>query len=653
MSGKDSILEVVGKAIDAIKETVTGQSKETVQGVQVSEDKNKDGWSPADGQVATLIKAAEPVALPVPTQRKASTGVVPELQEPEVFDRGASGRFVWVPKNIRDHIYMHLDVDGLFDPRLLRTHEAVLSPMEQRLAKNSFSIPVHEFIPRLDEIKDEIQDHGPGELSDEDSARLNTLLELLEEERRVLIERFENVNSTEEITAEELVLFLNGSGRLFSVVKNNAEIAFKSKTAKIVRSMFGWYISISGEVHVDFGDGIQRTNTDFEVPYFSGKRTISETGVKMLSIDPDLAKRLIARGRKYTEIVSKPAYMQYTGTILRKNWWSENHYKATGRVMIDMTSMRAMDTDYRFYFAWDNYGQRHGATVPKRDTSREFTDDEYATMSPFIYGFSFVSKTWGEMIIDNVSEIQFRENAYDMLVLDEERKDMMFSLVENGMEAGDKDFISGKGGGVIFMLAGTPGTGKTLSAEAIAEKLKRPLYMVGVGELGTDVSSLELSLRNILDVATKWNAVLLLDECDIFMEARDDDDIERNAMVGIFLRLLEYYEGILFLTTNRADNIDEAFYSRISLAMYYEELDEPTRLKVWTNLLATYKVEGVDPVQLSHYALNGRKIKQVIRIATALASAKKRKVELKDFQNVINKEMDFRKAIAPIVKNHH
>ena len=90
-----------------------------------------------------------------------------------------------------------------------------------------------------------------------------------------------------------------------------------------------------------------------------------------------------------------------------------------------------------------------------------------------------------------------------------------------------------------------------------------------MGELGTDPRQLESSLREILDVATAWDAVIGLDEADVFLEARDEHDIVRNAMVGVFLRLLEYHQGVLFLTTNRVKNIDSAFYSRISVALQY------------------------------------------------------------------------------------
>lgn len=75
--------------------------------------------------------------------------------------------------------------------------------------------------------------------------------------------------------------------------------------------------------------------------------------------------------------------------------------------------------------------------------------------------------------------------------------------------------------------------------------------MVSAGELGTSPRELEAFLQQILDLANRWQAVLLLDEADVFLEARTAQDIHRNALVSIFLRLLEYFQGILFLTTNR------------------------------------------------------------------------------------------------------
>lgn len=66
-----------------------------------------------------------------------------------------------------------------------------------------------------------------------------------------------------------------------------------------------------------------------------------------------------------------------------------------------------------------------------------------------------------------------------------------------------------------------------------------------------------------MDLSATWRAVLLIDEADVFLERRSPHDINGNAIVGVFLRVLEYCTGILFLTSNRVTTIDEAFRSRI------------------------------------------------------------------------------------------
>ena len=68
----------------------------------------------------------------------------------------------------------------------------------------------------------------------------------------------------------------------------------------------------------------------------------------------------------------------------------------------------------------------------------------------------------------------------------------------------------------------------------------------------------------------------------MFLEKRTFSDMHRNALVSIFLRLLEYFQGILFLTTNRVETFDDAFQSRIHVAIRYNELGYKAKLKIWT-----------------------------------------------------------------------
>lgn len=62
--------------------------------------------------------------------------------------------------------------------------------------------------------------------------------------------------------------------------------------------------------------------------------------------------------------------------------------------------------------------------------------------------------------------------------------------------------------------------------------MRAPLYMMSAGDLGLDSSNVESSLSNVLEMSTKWNAVLLLDEADVFLEQRSAHDLERNKLVS-------------------------------------------------------------------------------------------------------------------------
>ncbi|KAG1868757.1 hypothetical protein C8R48DRAFT_598434 [Suillus tomentosus] len=122
------------------------------------------------------------------------------------------------------------------------------------------------------------------------------------------------------------------------------------------------------------------------------------------------------------------------------------------------------------------------------------------------------------------------------------------------------DVITGKGGGLIAVLHGPPGTRKTLTAEAVAEHLKRPLYIVSSAELSTEPSHLESKLSVILKLATVWDSVVLLDEA-VFLEQRSLCDLTRNALVSVALKVIEYRRGGLFLTTD-IQTFDNASLSR-------------------------------------------------------------------------------------------
>jgi SpoVK/Ycf46/Vps4 family AAA+-type ATPase len=103
--------------------------------------------------------------------------------------------------------------------------------------------------------------------------------------------------------------------------------------------------------------------------------------------------------------------------------------------------------------------------------------------------------------------------------------------------------------------------------------------------------TIEQNLVKWFKLAENWGAIMLIDEADIYMEQRQVQDVERNHLVAGFLHALEYYKGILFLTTNRVGTFDEAFISRIHVQIYYPEFEDEQRAKIWDNVFEKLEEE--------------------------------------------------------------
>ena len=244
--------------------------------------------------------------------------------------------------------------------------------------------------------------------------------------------------------------------------------------------------------------------------------------------------------------------------------------------------------------------------------------------------------------IENLSEVQDDEahnsqsSAFDDLVIPDEYKRTVQALVKTqALGSGNShqvDLVRGKGKGLIILLHGVPGVGKTSTAECVAAYTGRPLFPITCGDIGQTAQEVENMLDSIFLLARSWGCVLLLDEADVFLAKRQPDSVERNALVSVFLRTLEYYSGILFLTTNRIGSFDEAFISRIHISLYYADLDQESTLGVWDMNLNRLKRSGrhiyVDNKQIKSFAKshwkdghrwNGRQIRNAFQTAIALA----------------------------------
>lgn len=251
--------------------------------------------------------------------------------------------------------------------------------------------------------------------------------------------------------------------------------------------------------------------------------------------------------------------------------------------------------------------------------------------------------------------VSFRKNGWDRLVLDEEYKDIVQAMVSSYVDktAMLDDLVAGKGNGLVALLHGPPGSGKTLTAECVADSFEKPLYQVACGDIGTDPEGLEERLEEIFDYAVTWGAILLIDEADVFLQDRDYANMERNALVSIFLRTLEYFNGVLFLTTNRVGAFDQAFQSRIHVTLGLPSLDQQRRTSVWAiflqDLAAKHVITDTHHKVLtkkvsekwSKEKLNGRQIRNTVRTALVIAEKKGVMVGEKEFETVLKIGREF------------
>jgi hypothetical protein len=255
---------------------------------------------------------------------------------------------------------------------------------------------------------------------------------------------------------------------------------------------------------------------------------------------------------------------------------------------------------------------------------------------PVIRCFHLGIHEYVETYIGSIEPYKYDTSLQHKLVLPKEHKELVDALTGSAIKK-MSDIISGKAIGVIILSSGKPGTGKTLTAEVYSEVAQRPLYMVQCSQLGTNEEELEKHLGTVLQRATRWRAILLIDEADVYIHERGDD-IQQNAIVGVFLRLLEYYNGIMFLTTNRETIIDDAIISRVTAHVRYDVPEGEDRDRIWKIMLTQYGVkELLDDTSIGKLVkefpnISGRSIRTLIRLSKIMADRDERKVKFDDLK---------------------
>ncbi|KAI1776446.1 hypothetical protein F4818DRAFT_457784 [Hypoxylon cercidicola] len=314
-----------------------------------------------------------------------------------------------------------------------------------------------------------------------------------------------------------------------------------------------------------------------------------------------------------------------TGVAVKKSGPKYGRFNLSGRIVVDCKNYQRFEPDEDFELE-----DLPGTEAAKRqrvmrkynegiDTSDETIYDELSeedliVANSTVRGFAFSTKKFLEFFVDNISPIKWDESCFEQLVLNPTTKKTVQAMVSMHARRGQDqpgfdDIVEGKGKGLVMVLHGPP---------------------------GTDSYTLETNLGRIMDITSTWCAVLLIDEADIFLARRNLTDLQRNAMVTVSLRVLEYYRGILFLTTNRVGTFDDAFTSRIHVPLRYSNLNEASRRTIWGKFCGRVpggvEISDKELDELAKHQLNGRQIKNIVKAAESLAAFDGRKLDYAQLQ---------------------
>ncbi|KAG2115816.1 uncharacterized protein F5147DRAFT_674779 [Suillus discolor] len=310
---------------------------------------------------------------------------------------------------------------------------------------------------------------------------------------------------------------------------------------------------------------------------------------------PEIRRRLTERGRKYASLAGFH-YKLHRGRriIVDRLAWNTFGYNHTD------------DTSFPYPLLQDRSKARDNDNIPA------VPEDDIALLPRFMPGFDLERKSWGFFDVDEIEPIRFNENAWKHIVLDESSKDVIEGVV-GAFDFSKEAMADEEQSGLVILLHGPSGTGKTATVEAIAEHFKRPL----------------LSLAAMFpSVARSWNAIVLIEAGDLLMQTQRHEPImEEQNRISTILDFFERHRCIVFVT---ARTTCTAYMSHFAITIQYPELDGDSRQTMWSSMLSEEadNISRRDIEELSRVAVNGRAMRNIHTTAKALARSRKQPISL-------------------------
>lgn len=394
--------------------------------------------------------------------------------------------------------------------------------------------------------------------------------------------------------------------------------------------------------YMEFGQ-LQSTGVHFEEKDCRNIPVAEALAMKGFQIEtPYLREMYLSDKERFVEIagqIGKQYWARGWASDFESSSWVRTAFQLdrfgeAARVLVDVFSendknlVSRADRGIDPYF-WANV-MKYQSYDPNKDDDPVSEDldltrhDPEIPIHPWVVIFHLAKHLRMKAHIAGLEEYVYDQELSDKLILPPIQKNLVKLLITTSADV-FQDVVRGKSGGSVILLSGPPGTGKTLTAEVYAESEQRPLYSVQCSQLGTDPNTLEKNLMIIFDRARRWNAVMLLDEADVYIHERGNS-MNQNAIVGVFLRVLEYQNTVLFLTTNRPQDVDDAIASRCIAKLSYETPSVELAKRIW-QMLSLNSGFCIDPTVIDAVVeryphLSPRDIKMILKLAARMPDAK-------------------------------
>ncbi|KAI6083724.1 P-loop containing nucleoside triphosphate hydrolase protein [Hypoxylon rubiginosum] len=320
--------------------------------------------------------------------------------------------------------------------------------------------------------------------------------------------------------------------------------------------------------------------------------------------------------------------------------------------------------------SWERSFKLDGKKQKDIDIDSAMEEMLYSQLPPRVLGYIPDIKQWGGIHVDTIreesdDEHRKREAGWDELALADGHKKNISKMVQHHLnkdnrEKSIKDLIPGKGEGLVMLFHGVPGTGKTMTAETLARREGRYLLRIDASDFQyEDQAQVGSVLKKHFHIAHSWGVILLLDEADVFLQLRRRAEMSQNALVAILLRELEYFQGVLIMTTNRVLSIDNAVQSRIHYSVRFPQLNKASIEKITRTFLnqlgddnckqeerekiEDYLKESVSDLYRKRFS--GRDIRNVFTTAQLLDYPW---LKFRNLKEIMNQSFDFRAELEKV-----